>query len=251
MAQQVMRVAVVTGGNRGIGLGVCRELAKLPNMVVILTSRSEADGRAAVASLEGAGQVEYHQLDVSSDESVAKFKTNVETAHGRVDVLVNNAGNFLRGTPLTLAPKELNDMFNVHVTASMRMIQVCLPLMKKHGFGRIINMSSGLGQTGVMSSGGLPGTCGYGVVKMALHALTIMAAGEVTPDEDIHVNAITPGFVRTEMSIQAGVPLELPEKVGARWRAPEEIGQDIVRLINQPKDGPRGKLLHQGKEQPW
>jgi len=120
----IKRVAVVTGGNKGIGLGVCKELAKLPNYVTILTSRDEAAGRAAAAALrtsahlcrlmfhlnalgcaqsmcvlftsaegeEGVGQLVFHQLDVSSDESVEQFKAFVLREYGRVDVLVNNAG---------------------------------------------------------------------------------------------------------------------------------------------------------------
>jgi len=251
-----MRVAVVTGGNKGIGLGICKELARLlPNFVTILTSRSEPEGQAAVASLravEGLGELDYHQLDVSDDASVARFKEFILHKYGRVDVLVNNGGNLHEGTVLTLNIKDFQDMLNVHAIGALRTTQAFLPLMRKHGYGRIINLSSGVGQLSVLAGPGMPtNLSGYALAKLALNGLTLLTAAEIKPEEDILVNALLPGFVRTDMSKKV-VPDEFPQQVGSRWRTPEEVGGDVVHLVSQPgRDGPRGHLFLEGKQQPW
>src|SRR5436305_15041489 len=94
----VQRVAIVTGGNRGIGLEICRQLAKA-ELKVVLTARDEIKGRAASAKLTANGHdVLFHQLDVTNDESIAQLKRYIDAELGRWDVLINNAGVYLDGS---------------------------------------------------------------------------------------------------------------------------------------------------------
>lgn len=196
------------------------------------------------------GQLVFHQLDVSSDESVEQFKAFVLREYGRVDVLVNNAGNLHEGSSLTLPIKGFQAMLEVHVTGALRMTQAFLPLMKQHGFGRIINVTSGVAQLSMLTAGLSAPLCGYAIAKLGLNGITLLSAAEVKSEEDILINALIPGFVRSDMSKRV-VPEELPQQLGTRWRTPDEAGQDVVHLVTQPATGPRGKLLQEGKEQPW
>lgn len=226
------RVAVVTGGNRGIGLEICRQLAQA-GMHVILTARDKAKGEAAAKKLG----VESHQLDVDSDDSVKAFARWLADTRGRCDVLVNNAGVMPdpRGSRVLDSKVETwRATLETNLLGPLRMIQAIVPLMKKQGYGRIVNMSSGQGQLSEMGVG----TPAYRVSKTALNALTRTTAAELHAG-GILVNAMCPGWVRTDMG-GSSAP-----------RGVEQGADTAVWLATLPENGPRGGFFRDRKPIPW
>ena len=231
------RIAVVTGANRGIGLEICRQLAAA-GVKVVLTSRDAAKGKAACKTLNDAGlQVTYRRLDVTSARAIRTLAEFMQKEFGRIDVLVNNAGVMLdsRGTRFldsTLATYRTT--FEVNVWGALALTKAVLPLMQKRRYGRIVNLSSGLGQfTGMGNS-----TPAYRMSKSALNALTCIVAAE-TRSHNILVNAACPGWVRTDMG-GTGAPRSVAQ------------GADTpVWLATLPDGGPTGGYFRDRKPIPW
>jgi NAD(P)-dependent dehydrogenase (short-subunit alcohol dehydrogenase family) len=233
----VQRVAVVTGANRGIGLEISRQLA-LRGMQVLLTSRDEARGRVATEALTAQGlDVTCRQLDVTNVASVAAFRQHLERSHARVDVLVNNAGILIEHHATTLSDLDtevLRATLETNTIAVLRVTRAVLPLMRKAGYGRIVNLSSGLGQLSDMQSG----TPAYRISKTALNAVTRILAAELS-GADIKVNAMCPGWVRTDMG---GPNAE---------RSVEQGADTAVWLATLPKEGPSGGFFRDREPIPW
>lgn len=223
------RVAVVTGGNRGIGFEVCRQLAKQHQ--VILTSRDQSKGKAAVEQLQAAGlAVINYSLDVTDSGSVEQLAQFIRNKYGRVDVLVNNAGVLLDyrdsdGSIFNTKVDTLQETIETNLYGPLRLSQALVPLMQNHHYGRIVNVSSGAGQLSDMSSG-YPA---YRISKTALNALTRILADELK-GTNILVNSVCPGWVKTDMG-------------GAdATRTPEQGADTIAWLATLPDDGPTGSF---------
>jgi NAD(P)-dependent dehydrogenase (short-subunit alcohol dehydrogenase family) len=237
MATMDKRLAVVTGGNRGIGYEICRQLAR-QGMRVLLTSREAEKGREAKNKLGKEGlDVLHHQLDVTDQTSAAAIARHIESEYGRVDVLVNNAGVLIdsRSTSVLREKEEtFRTTLETNFYGALRMCQALVPLMRKNHYGRVVNLSSGLGQLDDMGDG----TPAYRVSKTALNALTRMVASAVEGD-NILVNSMCPGWVRTDM----GGP-------GAS-RNVEQGAETAVWLAMLPHDGPTGGFFRDKKPIPW
>jgi NAD(P)-dependent dehydrogenase (short-subunit alcohol dehydrogenase family) len=230
------RIAIVTGANRGIGLETCRQLSQ-QGILTILTSREEDKGEAAVESLlkEG-GELYYHQLDITDLESINRLGAFIAEEFGRCDILVNNAGVFLdRGRSIFEVPMDiLQKTLEINSFGALNMCRAFLPLMKEHGYGRIINVSSGMGMISALS-GYSPA---YRLSKVLLNAMTRIMADEVK-ENNIKINTMDPGWVRTDM----GGP-----------SAPRSLSQGadtIVWLANLPEDGPTGGFFGDRQTIPW
>ena len=231
-------VAVVTGANRGLGLETCRRLAAL-GYTVILTSRREAEGRAAAQSLADHGlAVRFHPLDVTDESSIQALATTVRGL-GRLDVLVNNAGivpDPMPGTPeASVFRADLATVrrgLETNALAPLRLCQVLIPLMGDRG--RVVNVSSGMGQLDDMN-GGCPG---YRLSKVSLNALTRIFADELR-DTGVKVNSVCPGWVRTDLGGEHA-PLSV-----------EEGAEGIVWAATLPDDGPSGGFFRHGQPIPW
>lgn len=231
------RIAVVTGANRGIGLEICRQLAR-HGLRVVLTARSAARGRAAAAALKKDGlAVDFHRLDVSSARSVSALEAHIDKKFGRLDVLINNAGVLLdpRGSRVLDAKlATFRKTLTVNLLGPLLLMQALVPLMKRNNYGRIVNLSSGQGQLSEMGAG----SPAYRVSKTALNALTRTLAAELR-GSGILVNAMCPGWVKTDL----GGP-NAPRTV-------EQAADGAVWLATLPDDGPCGGFFRDRKTMPW
>lgn len=231
------RVAVVTGANRGIGFEICRQLART-GMTVVLTSRSAAKGRTAVRTLREEGlQVDHHLLDVTNPVGIKALAAYLGKRYGKIDVLINNAGVLLDPSGSRIPDSRAqtyHETLETNLFGPLLIVQALLPLLKKNGRGRIVNLSSGLGRLTTMDVG----SPAYRISKAALNALTAMLAAELQ-GSGILVNAACPGWVRTAMG---GVNAPLSVEQGA---------DTAVWLATLPDGGPSGGLFKERKPVPW
>lgn len=236
------RIAVVTGANRGLGLQTCRELAQRGHRVV-LAGRDRARAEAAARPLQDEGlAVEPAVLDVASEDSVRGFVAHVRETYGRIDVLVNNAGAVLDGhgpeapeltTPLRVPVDVVRRSLDNNALGAYRLMQAFLPMMNQAGYGRIVNVSSGMGSLSDMGAS----WPAYRASKVALNAFTILFAHEARGN--VKINSVCPGWVRTEM----GGP--------SASRSIEEGVAGIVWAATLPDDGPTGGFFRDGEPVAW
>lgn len=228
------RVALVSGANRGLGLEVVRQLA-VRGYRVLLGARDPAKGRQAAKQLAGAGAITAVTLDVDRAEQVDALAAWVERKHGRLDVLVNNAGGHLDRD----ARAETADLVSVqaaldtHLLGAWRLCRALLPLMHRHGYGRIVNVSSGCANT-ARHCLGYPAYC---VSKAALNAFTRTLAAELD-GSGILVNAVCPGWSATELGGAGGAPV-----------AHGAAGIVAAACLAEP--GINGALLRDGQRLDW
>ncbi len=235
MADQ--KIAVVTGGNKGVGHGACRLLAEA-GALVILTARSEKRGKAAAKALanEGLG-VRFHPMDVTDEASAMRLAQFLSGEFGRLDILINNAAilNDRSMTSLTVDLDTLREMMDTNAYGPLRVIQALAPLLKKSSAGRIVNVSSWYGSMADMHGGGY---AAYRLSKAALNALTQIMAEDFR-GTNITVNAACPGWVRTDMG-GGGAPKS--------W---EEGADTPVWLALQGEGGPNKGFYQDRKPHPW
>ncbi len=241
MAKNEQRVALVTGANKGIGLEITRGLAA-QGYKVILTARDEARGGAAAEALKKDGlDVVFHQLDVTDPAGVRRVAEFVEKELGRLDVLVNNAGvyldkgaNFDGGGVLSSDLEVVKKTMEANFYGPLRLCQALAPLMKKNGYGRIVNMSSGMGQLHDMGSGSFA----YRLSKTAINVLTRVLANELA-GSNILVNSASPGWVRTDM----GGP--------SAPQTPAQGADTPLFLATLPDNGPTGGFFKDRERMEW
>ena len=231
-----VRVALVTGANRGIGFEVCRQLANR-GFAVLLTARDAQKAQSAATRLASIGQVEPLALDVADGSSIHNSANEVANRYGYLDVLVNNAGiNY--DTWEKAESADINGTVMQTITTNLlgpwRVCQAFLPLLRKSRAARIVNVSSESGSLANMGAG----PPAYQVTKAALNALTRTLAGELRHAQ-ILVNAVCPGWVATDMG-GAGAPRSVAEgAAGILWAA------------TLPDNGPTGGFFRDGKPLPW
>jgi NAD(P)-dependent dehydrogenase (short-subunit alcohol dehydrogenase family) len=229
------KIALVTGANKGLGFETCHQLAQL-GLTVILSARDFIKGQVAAKQLADKGlDVLFFQLDVSNQSNISRIAQQIEQQFGRLDVLVNNAA-ILYDTWQKAIDADLevvNQAFTTNLFGPWRLSQVCIPIMKRNKYGRIVNVSSGAGSLHYMG-GGIPA---YSVSKAALNALTRILAAELS-GTGILVNSVDPGWVATDMGGVGGRPVE-------------EGAKGIVWAATLPDNGPTGGFFFDGKPAPW
>ncbi len=227
------RIAVVTGANRGIGYEICRQLLR-KGARVVLTARDPEEGQAAAGLLSS--EVLFHQLDVTDVQSIERFVTYLRDELHGVDILVNNAGVFLdqRRGGLDVGMPVVRDTLEVNLLGPWRLAQECVPLMRRKSYGRIVNLSSGLGSMAEMAAG----YSAYRVSKAGLNALTRILADELR-GTNILVNAVCPGWVQTAMG-------------GPNAPVPVDKGADTATwLATLPDGGPTGGFFRDRRLISW
>jgi NAD(P)-dependent dehydrogenase (short-subunit alcohol dehydrogenase family) len=233
----VERVAVVTGANRGIGFEICRQLVEA-GLKVILTARDEGKGQAAVAQLAAPDRnIIFRQLDVTSANSIDELPKYIENELGRWDVLVNNAGVYLdAGSSVTLDVAIFRQTLETNLTGALALSQAAIPLMRKHRYGRIVNVSSDMGaHAGGLVSGGY---LAYRVSKAALNAMSRVMAADLR-GTNILVNAMSPGWVRTDMGGRSAP------------RSVEQGADTAVWLALAPDGSPSGGYFRDRQQIEW
>jgi NAD(P)-dependent dehydrogenase (short-subunit alcohol dehydrogenase family) len=268
-----MKLVLVTGGNRGIGLEICRQLDTL-GYNVIMGSRDIEKGVSAAGSISE--KVIVKQLDVTNEESIQQLFEYVNNEYGNLDVLINNAGigeknkgyensfiantkNFIEtrlpGTwklakgaksflgkagvevrqrsAINTSLMSVKQIMDTNFYSAWRMVQVFHPLLLKAEEGKIINVSSGMGELKSLT-GYFPG---YSLSKTSLNALTIMLANELK-DDGIKVNALCPGWVKTDMG-----GLDAPRNVSQ--------GADTAVWLATESNIPTGRFFRDRKEINW
>jgi NAD(P)-dependent dehydrogenase (short-subunit alcohol dehydrogenase family) len=235
MSSTQQPIAIVTGGNRGIGVEICRGLARL-GYHVILTSRDLQKGQQTAEHLRGSGQITVHQLDVTSAESVQALKAYITQEFKRVDALVNNAAVYLDEgvSVLDVDMDTVRTTFETNLYGPFMMCQAFVPMMHQQNYGRVVNVSSEAG-----SIHSMPGyTAAYRMSKAALNALTRIVASEVR-GKNIKVNSMCPGWVRTDMGGS-----------GAS-RSPEQGADTAIWLATLPDDGPTNGYFRDRRPIDW
>ncbi len=230
-------VAVITGANRGIGRATAEGLARLGLHIVVCARRKSAADEVVAGILEEGGAASAFALEVTDRAQVAALAAHIDQAHGRWDVLVNNAG-LLPDAPghqdlLSARNEDLLQGFETNTLGALAMMQVALPRMAAGGYGRVVNLSTGM--AGLSEMGG--GHLGYRLSKVALNALTRIAHAEASAG--VLVNSVCPGWVKTEM----GGP-NAPRSVADGARG-------VIWAATLPEDGPSGGFFRDGKPIPW
>lgn len=243
MARDEMKVAVVTGANRGIGREVARQLVADHGYAVVLCGRTLKKAKQTADELRQElgvdAVIEPAQLDVTSDEQSRELAKFVRERFGKLHALVNNAGAVLEdGWPSILdsAKDTVLKTVEINTTGALGVTQALMPLLLEAGGGRIVMVSSGMASLNEMGSHHFA----YRVSKAGLNVLTLMLHAELA-DKGLRVNSVCPGFVRTELTpANAQADREIPD--GARG---------IVWAATLGPDGPAGGFFRDGEPVAW
>lgn len=231
-------IAVVTGANRGLGRAAVRQLAAIKNCLVVACARDPASLEPLRDELLHTGhEIACRQLDVTDEASVEGLRDWLARRFGRVDVLINNAGVSIERFQCRLLDLPLGILqrtLNTNLFGALRVTQALVPLMQASTAGRVVNLSSTMGQLDGMSAG----SPAYRISKTALNAVTRILAAELAGSH-IKVNAVCPGWCRTEL----GGP-EAP-------RSAEEGIDTVIWLATLPEDGPSGGFFQDRRPLPW
>jgi acetoacetyl-CoA reductase len=224
------QVVLVTGGTRGIGQAISQRMLAAGAKVAAGYSRDEEAAKQFVA--DHGPNASVHKGNIGSNEDCMRVVNEVIEEHGRLDVLVNNAGITADRTVRKMAPEDWDRVIQINLSGAFYLSRAVLQHMLDRGSGRIINISSVIGEKGNI------GQANYAAAKSGLFGLTTSLALE-TARKGITVNAVTPGYIETEMV--ANVPAEALDKVIAqipvgRLGKPEEVAR-VVEFLADPASG--------------
>ena len=225
------KTALVTGGNRGIGLAIVAGLAKQGNIQVLMGSRVLEEGRAAASTI--AGDVIPVALDLSERDQMKRQVADIQDQYGPIHILINNAGVLEDGNVLEVSEAAFEKSLRVNFEAPFDLIRLIVPGMIQENYGRIVNLSSGWGSF----NEGLDGPAAYSISKAALNALTLSLSHALPAM--IKVNSMCPGWVRTRMGGEGAV------------RSPEEGADTAIWLATLPENGPSGGFFRDRKPIQW
>ena len=246
------RIALVTGGNRGLGLELCRQLAARGDHV-LLGARDAEKGRAAAEEVAaGGGACQAVVLDVTDSVQIDAVVTAIESSHGRLDVLVNNAAilNDLAVEPSATEKAVLRQNLGVNFVGPYMLLAAMTPLLRRSPAGRVLNMATQVGSFGNLSDPDSPlrdDVCpAYQASKIALNAATALFAKELRVD-GVTVNSACPGWVLTDMGQE-----DLPDYGDAiAPQRPDEAVRRLMWLLAADPVPPTGGFWSLGERVPW
>jgi NAD(P)-dependent dehydrogenase (short-subunit alcohol dehydrogenase family) len=222
------QVALVTGGVRGIGLAICERLIARGAAVGAGYSRPSEASEAFLAKHEANGAT-IHQGNIGRHEDCVRVVNEVIERHGHLDILVNNAGITVDRTVRKMAPEEWDHVLQVNLHGTFYMCRAALEHMIERGYGRIVNISSVIGEIGNV------GQANYAASKSGLFGLTMSLARECA-NKGITVNAVAPGFIRTDMvaAIPEQALARIVERIPVgRLGEPDEVAR-VVEFLADP-----------------
>lgn len=242
------KIALVTGGNKGIGLETCRQLAQ-QGVQVLMGARNKSLGDEAAEKLAEEGlDVTSVEVDVTNSDQIKQLADLIQKEFNRLDILINNAGMAHVEEPIfsssaaTVSREALQQTFDVNFFGLVELTQTLLPLMKNSEAGRIVNMSSMLGSFGLHTDpqAGLDliKPLAYDASKAAVNMFTVHLA-TLLKDTRIKVNSAHPGWVKTDMG---GEDAPMNTVDGAKTG---------VALALLDENGPNGGFFHMGETMPW
>ncbi len=237
------KVVLITGGNKGLGKEIGRQLGAL-GYTVVLTARDERAGSAAAAELVAAGwDAHTVRLEVTNPDDIASLVSYLETTFGKLDVLVNNAGISMEWDGNPTDADKVRRTLEVNLVAPYAITEALVPLLSRSDDARVINHSSMLGSIGIAESAweqvAAFMTVGYSTSKAGLNMLTLMQS-KTLASKGIAVAAAHPGWVKTDLGTQAA-PMEV-----------DEGASTVVDLVTIARDQfPHGQLRHKGERLPW
>ena len=243
MVKKNGRVVLITGGNKGLGKEIGRQLGSL-GYTVVLTARNEQAGSAAAAELLAAGfDAQSVRLEVTNPDDITNLVHYVETTFGKLDILINNAGISLEWDGKPADADKIRQTLEVNLIAPFAITEAFVPLLSRSDDARVINHSSMLGSIGTAEimweqiRGFM--AVGYSTSKAGLNMLTLIQS-KMLADKGIAVAAAHPGWVKTDLGTQAA-PMEVNE--GAKT---------VVDLVAIDREQfPHGHLCHKGERLPW
>lgn len=240
MSEQITRVAVVTGGSRGIGRAICTALAEKGCCVVVNCQHGvqAAEETAALCRKKGA-QALVVQADVSAPEGCEALFAEVQKAFGRVDILVNNAGVTRDNLIMRLTEEDYDKVLNTNLKGAFLCCKAASRLMMRQRYGRIVNLSS------VVGLRGNAGQTAYAASKAGVIGLTKSLAKELA-SRGVTANAVAPGYIATDMTAalpeaaRADMVQQIP---AARPGQPEEVARAVAFLADEQSSYITGQVL--------
>ena len=236
------RIALVTGGNGGIGLGMARGLG-LAGATVIVVGRNAEKSAAALRELQSAGvRAESLPCDVTREDAVQALFAEVASRHGRLHILVNNAGSTVRKLPQDFTLDDWNQVMDLNLTGAFLCARAAYPLMVQAGGGKVINIGS------ILSTFGAPYAPAYCASKGGIVQLTRSLALAWARD-NIQANTVLPGWIDTDLTVDARNEVPgLNERVLARtpagrWGAPQDLAGIAVFLASAASDFVTGAAI--------
>lgn len=236
------KVAVITGGNGGIGLGMARGIASL-GATIVIAGRNEAKAADALASLRGLGaEASFLAGDVTHKKTAEALIAGAVERHGRVDILVNNAGTSIRKQPQDLTEQEWHHVLDTNLTSAFLCSQAAYPAMKNQGGGKMINIGS------MMSLFGAPYAAPYAASKGGIVQMT-RAMATAWAKDNIQVNAVLPGWIDTDLTKKARQQVDglhdsvLKRTPASRWGVPDDMAGVAAFLASSASDFVTGTAI--------
>jgi len=241
MTQLNERIAVVTGGSRGIGRGIALELAKRGATVIVNYQRNADAANEVVAQITTAGgKAQAVQADVSLEEDVTRLIKTAIDGFGKIDILVNNAGTTRDNLIMRMSAEDFDTVLETNLRSTWLCSKTVVRDMMRKRYGRIINITS---VSGIM---GNAGQTNYSASKAGIIGFTKALAREVA-SRSITVNAVAPGFVATDLT--ASLPEDIAKKINeniplGRWATIEDVALATAFLASEDASYITGHVLN-------
>jgi 3-oxoacyl-[acyl-carrier protein] reductase len=240
MAQMTDRVAVVTGGSRGLGRGIALELAKRGAAIVVnYNASADAANQVVAAIQEAGGKACAVQADVSKLVDAENLIKSAIDTYGKIDILVNNAGTTRDNVIMMMKEDDWDTVINTNLKSAWNCSKVAVKAMMRKRYGRVVNITS------VSGIAGQGGQTNYSASKAGLIGLTKALAKEVAPRQ-ITVNAVAPGFIPTDLTsnLPANLMQELNKRIPLeRWGTPEDVAYAVAFLASDEAGYITGQVL--------